>query len=379
MNVVQVSFHVGVHERGPEGLLEAWPSLSRVATATARSGPDVTVVLAADQNASVERDGVAYRFVEVPAGLFPKTSGSAWLGGSVRVFAAVANARPEIIHVHGLTYPIQTHQLVRRFSDVPVLVQDHASRPSKGLRRRVERWGFRSLSGVAFTARDQAVPFVDAGIFPRDLQIFEVIEASSDFTPGNQADARAKSGIFGEPCILWVGRLDDNKDPFTVLDAMERLIPDLPEIRLWCVYSDAPLLGRVQKRIDSSVRLRDRVHLLGEVAHHLLQDFYRAADLFVSASHVEGSGFALLEAMACGTPPVVTAIPSFRKITCDGAVGDLFRTGDVGVLAERILKWVGEDRGAKGDRVRRHFERSLSYEAIGLQLVEAYNTLLEHA
>ena len=39
---------------------------------------------------------------------------------------------------------------------------------------------------------------------------------------------------------------------------------------------------------------------------------YSAADLFVVGSHHQGSGYALMEACACGAVPVVTAIPTFR-------------------------------------------------------------------
>jgi hypothetical protein len=49
-----------------------------------------------------------------------------------------------------------------------------------------------------------------------------------------------------------------------------------------------------------------------------------AADLFVSGSQREGSGTALLESLACGLPPIVTDIPSFRMLTCDGRIGALW-------------------------------------------------------
>ena len=41
----------------------------------------------------------------------------------------------------------------------------------------------------------------------------------------------------------------------------------------------------------------------------------QAADLFVLGSHREGSGYSLIEALACGLPPVVTDIHAFRTLT----------------------------------------------------------------
>ena len=55
--------------------------------------------------------------------------------------------------------------------------------------------------------------------------------------------------------------------------------------------------------------------------------FYSAADLFVVGSHHEGSGYALMEACACGAVPVVTGIPTFRLLTGSGSIGALWTPG----------------------------------------------------
>ena len=69
----------------------------------------------------------------------------------------------------------------------------------------------------------------------------------------------------------------------------------------------------------------DRVTLVGRVDRDELPNYYGAADVFVSGSHYEGSGYALIEAMSAGVVPVVTDIPSFRAIA-----GDTARAMDAG-------------------------------------------------
>ena len=99
-----------------------------------------------------------------------------------------------------------------------------------------------------------------------------------------------------------------------------------------------------------------------------------AADLLVSGSHREGSGFALIEAMACGLPPVVTDIPSFRALT-GGAVGRLWRRGDATDLAA-ALRWQWASRNPQQRAaIRAHFERRLSLPAIGQAFGAAYDEL----
>jgi glycosyltransferase involved in cell wall biosynthesis len=100
--------------------------------------------------------------------------------------------------------------------------------------------------------------------------------------------------------------------------------------------------------------------------------FYSAADLFVLGSHHEGSGYALIEACACGTTPVVTDIPSFRAITGDGSIGALWPPGSASALAERLVAMSRGDRAARRRQVLDHFDRALSWASLGRQAVETY-------
>ena len=156
--------------------------------------------------------------------------------------------------------------------------------------------------------------------------MFDVLEGSSEFTPGDQAEARRLTGMFGDPCVLWTSRLDANKDPLMMLDAVEQAIPQLPDLRLWCCFGQAPLLREVRARVATSDVLRDRVVLLGARPHDEVERLFRAADFYVQTSHREGSGYSLLEAMSCGTPPIVTDIPATRRIV--GDAGSLTPVGD---------------------------------------------------
>jgi glycosyltransferase involved in cell wall biosynthesis len=228
---------------------------------------------------------------------------------------------------------------------------------------------------VVFTARDQARPFVEAGALGASVPILEVIEASSTFTPGDRHAARGASGVDGDPALLWVGRLDPNKDPMRVLDAVEIAMGRLPGLRLWCLFDAAPLGTAVRERLGRHPALSRGVRLVGPVPHRQVEAFCRAADLFVLGSHREGSGYALIEALACGVTPVVTDIPSFRRITRDGKVGELVPVDDAGRMAEAIVKQSGRIGEASRRRVREHFERCLSETAVADELRNAYAVL----
>jgi glycosyltransferase involved in cell wall biosynthesis len=208
------------------------------------------------------------------------------------------------------------------------------------------------------------------------VRIYEYAGTSALYTPGEQAAARAATGLFGDPCLLWVGHLNDNKDPLTILRGLRSCIASMPDAHLWCCYGNAPLLEAVQREIAHSP-LEGHVHLLGRVEHDRIESFMRAADIFVLGSHAEGSGVALIEALATGLMPVVSDIPSFRAITGRGAVGCTWRCGDADAFARALLSAASRPRAAARAEVRTYFERELSFEAGGRKLRDAYQDMLE--
>src|SRR5690606_26152150 len=103
---------------------------------------------------------------------------------------------------------------------------------------------------VLFTGAERAAPMIRAGLLPPDVHVFDVPESTSHFTPGDREEARRRTGIHGDPCILWVGRLDPVKDPITALEAFRLAARALPDARLWCVFGAASMLPAVQEWLE---------------------------------------------------------------------------------------------------------------------------------
>jgi glycosyltransferase involved in cell wall biosynthesis len=133
----------------------------------------------------------------------------------------------------------------------------------------------------------------------------------------------------------------------------------------------------VEQRIASDPQLRNRVTLLGRVPHEQVEQLMRAADIFVLGSHREGSGYSLIEALACGLPPVVTDIPSFRSLTGNGAVGMLWPCGDSQALGAALQAVAARTGSEARNAVHAHFERELSFDALGAKLAAMYAAVAE--
>lgn len=363
--MVQVSAVRDPRLRTGEEILAAWRGVEMTARAAADAGFETVVVQAAWRDEELVRDGVRYRFVREPAGRM----GRVLQRLRSRLARTVLELRPAIVHVQGLGFPY-----VRQVASggAVVLAQDHLDRVPEGWRRTVQRRALRRVDGALFTAKEMAAPFVDAGVLPPDVPVFEVMEATSAFTPGDVEEARKRTGIGGDPCILWLGHLDANKDPLTILDAVARVLPALPGLRLWMCSGTAPLEPQVRARLAAEPELAARVTLLGRVPHAEVEHLCRAADFLVQGSRREGTGYALLESLACGCTPLVTDISSLRRMTVGGAVGGLFRPGDAAGLAGLLASFGSRPRAELRRAARAHFDRHLSPAALSRELGAAY-------
>ena len=237
--------------------------------------------------------------------------------------------------------------------------------------RRQWRKGLDAASALSFTAHTQAGAWRDAGVIGSQ-PIIEIIEASTWLRPSPRSRAQQLAGVTADPLILWVGRLTTNKDPLAVLDGFERALTTLPHAQLVMIFGDDTLRDAVEQRLASSPRLRSTVVLVGRVDHHELAHYYGAADLFVSGSHYEGSGYALIEAMAAGLTPVVTDIPSFRVIA--GSCAQYWPVGDPVALGHALTAAAHGNREQQRTATLQQFDTHVSWTAIAARTMTAYET-----
>jgi len=88
--------------------------------------------------------------------------------------------------------------------------------------------------------------------------------------------------------------------------------------------------------------IAERTHFIGSIPEADLPDLFRAADVYVSASEVDGTSVTLLQAMACGTPVVASDTAGNRPWVRSGETGSLFATGDTLSLAHQLVAALDE-------------------------------------
>ena len=282
----------------------------------------------------------------------------------------IAGLRPDAVMLHGLITPQQLLILKPHLgSNTKIIIQHHGERPRRDVMGRLQRVADKYVDAYLFATKELAEPWIAQGIIKKE-KVFQVMEGSSDFPHLDKHSARHHLRIPGGPVFLWVGRLNEEKDPLTVLRGFAQYLRIQPLAKLYMIYQQEELLQPVQELIASDELLRAAVSLQGKMAKKDLAYWYNAADFFIAGSHREGSGYALIEAMSCGCVPVVTDIPSFRQITNNGAAGILFRRGDADSLLQTLRRLEEVPVKQLSLQVKEQFQKELSFKAIARQLVD---------
>ena len=124
----------------------------------------------------------------------------------------------------------------------------------------------------------------------------------------SRTEARAQLGWpTDRPTIVTVRRLVPTKGIEELIDAVAAVRHDVPDIFV-AIAGTGPLADDLQRRVDER-GLRDAVTFAGHVSEEALPLLYRAADtLVVPTQSLEGFGLVVVEALACGTPALVTPV-----------------------------------------------------------------------
>jgi glycosyltransferase involved in cell wall biosynthesis len=284
----------------------------------------------------------------------------------------------DIILIQGLTFPLQSIALKLILpKETKIIVQHHGERPFTGIKKSFQKIADHFIDVYLFTSIENANEWIDKKIIRDKKKCSELLEASTFFTVKDKLECRRQLSFKGNQNFLWVGRLNKGKDPITVINAFENYIVFHPEARLFMIFHTEELLQVIKGKLEENEHLKKAVLLKGKVNHGELETWYNAADFFISASHKEGSGYAMIEAMSCGCIPIVTEIPSFKKITDDGKFGFLFEPGNPEGLFNILLNSKNIERETLTKSIVNHFNNSLSFRSIADKLFSICERLTE--
>jgi len=190
------------------------------------------------------------------------------------------------------------------------------------------------------------------------------------------AQVRTSLGIgAGDVVIGAVGRLAWEKRFDVLLEAMARLLPRRPELKLM-VVGEGDRKDALQRQMHR-LGIAHRCRLLGHRCDVI--DLYQAMDVFVQSSDHEGSPTVVVEAMAMQVPVVATGVGGTAELVEHGVHGLLVPRRDPSALAAAVEQTLG-NREATATRVaaaRCRVEHELSFDARTRQLEQLYRELAD--
>jgi glycosyltransferase involved in cell wall biosynthesis len=164
--------------------------------------------------------------------------------------------------------------------------------------------------------------------------------ASGAQRAAERSERRARLGLDpGSRILVFVGRLDRQKDPLLLVEAFAQLASD-PGLHL-AIIGDGALRVDVERRIAER-GLAGRISLLGAMGGVAIAQWLRAADLFLLTSAYEGMPIAVLEALACGLPVVSTDVGEIRRVVAEGRTGRIASERSAGALAAAVVATLRE-------------------------------------
>lgn len=299
---------------------------------------------------------------------------------NVRLYRHLARSDYDVFHVTRSTGPVfelndtvvlrTIHDLCNRYTTM-----QRTDRLSKLYKRAVQKRVLENTDGILCpsesTKRQVADIFdvTDEDIYTTPLGTTEMYRKKP---PEELAATRSKYGI-DKWTILFVGVITPRKNVSTVADAfVQSGISD--EYTLLITGSVGPGGEEIVTDIKNRYPTED-IQFPGFVSEEDLIDLYNIADLLIYPSYCEGFGLPVLEAMACGTPVIVSDTSSLPEVV--GDAGLTVSPDDTAALAERMER-VMTEKNHKKELEQQVLERAaqFSWERTADLTVEVYEKLV---
>jgi glycosyltransferase involved in cell wall biosynthesis len=229
--------------------------------------------------------------------------------------------------------------------------------------RDAERRALAAVPRVIVTSRTTARALTDFGVAPERVAVVP---------PGTDPAPLAEGSGEASVRLLCVGTLTARKGHAILVEALAGLRDQAWRLRCaGSVERDPTTAAAVRRRIAAQ-GLEDRITLLGELEESALSREYARADGFVLASHYEGYGMVLAEALARGLPVVTTAGGAVPE-TVPAAAGLLVPPGESGPLREALARLIedGELRARLAEGARRVRQTLPNWQAAGERFAAA--------
>jgi len=345
------------------------PSILGITSALAGQGGPVTIVSPTPSTVDPE---------SLPFGLSMRTAEpdlEAWVRSA------------EVVHLHGLWqgHTRRGGRTARRYG-VPYLIAAHGMAEPWALRHKalkkmlytaaVEGKNLRGASCLHALSKPEIghlralAPRSDVCFVPNGVDL-----APLENLPERRVLEAEHPELAGKFVLLFLARLHVKKGLDLLAEALGALSKDHPNLHLLLAGNNDGALGPFLKQVEA-LGISNRVTVLGHVAGEAARRAWGAADAFALPSYSEGFSMAVLEALACRLPTLITTACHFPELeTAGGGIVVKPTIEDVTEGLRSLLERSPAERAALGEAGRALVERQYTWDRQAERLAEVYRWL----
>jgi len=203
--------------------------------------------------------------------------------------------------------------------------------------------------------------------------------SSDDFYPIAKSTAKTLLEIADEEkIVLQLGRMVRRKGIDNVIEAFAK-VKTGHRLRLIIVGGEQGLSGTDAelerlKQLTRQLGIEDSVNFVGQKNRELLRYYYSAADIFITTPWYEPFGITPIEAMACGTPVIGSAVGGIKYTVIDGHTGYLVPPKQPELLAEKMEQLLSDPSrlSQMSEKAIQHVQENFTWEKVATQLHHCY-------
>jgi len=281
-----------------------------------------------------------------------------------RLLALARELQPDVIHAHSPVLDAVPSIRVGRKLDIPVVYEirafwedaavDHGSTHEGSLRyrltRALETWAVKHADAVTVICEGLRSDLVARGIAPGRITVIPNAVDLDKFAVGGKPDAelKMKLGLGTSRVLGFIGSFYAYEGLDLLIAALPTILKQMPDVKVLLVGGgpqDAALKQQVM-----ALDLKERVIFTGRVPHGEVNRYYDLVDVLVYARHPMRltelvTPLKPLEAMAQGRLMVASDVGGHKELIQDGKTGVLFRAGQAGDLASKVVALLKYEQG----------------------------------
>jgi glycosyltransferase involved in cell wall biosynthesis len=333
-----LALHIGIkYGKGGEGRV-----FSELAKFLPAAGIDVIGVVAGPDNVSQVTEGRVVNFAPDGAGMRTRL-----LGVRTTISQLLRDAKPDLVGSHFALYTAPALDLLRNIPKVTHFHgpwaaesrQEGASASAIFAKSQLEHLVYRQADLVIVLSK--AFAELVASRYAVRPERIRIVPGAVDVARFSLTETRRQARSLlnlptDRPLLLSVRRLVQRMGLAQLVEAMKTVSASVPDVLL-CIAGEGPLKIDLERQVKD-LDLSRHVHFLGYVEDDQLPHLYRAADInVVPTLALEGFGLVAAEAMAAGTPSMVTPVGGLPEVVSDLSPNLIFESSSSDHLAQGLI------------------------------------------